>query len=146
MTKLSGAKELAIIASTVVVLSVIVAVFLLDPPGVQRQRRMDARRIEDLKSIEYSVDTYWERKKALPQSLAAMQKEPGLKTDLKDPQTGGAYEYQVKTPKSYSLCAVFSLDSSDNSQEFSTARKWSHGAGRQCFDLKPPEKADKNAD
>jgi hypothetical protein len=146
MKKLSGAKYLAIIASVIVVLSVITAIFILDPPGVQRQRRFDARRVEDLRNITYSIDSYWERKKSLPPNLATLESEPGLRAILKDPQSGTAYGYEVTAPKSYKLCAVFALDSSDESRECGKSRKWSHGAGKQCFILRPPDKADKNVD
>jgi hypothetical protein len=144
MKKMGGGKQLAIIATVIVVLSVISAIFLLDPPGVQRLRRLDARRVRDLKNITYSIDSYWERKKSLPPDLATIEKEPGLRTALKDPQTGIAYDYDVTTPKSYKLCAVFALDSSDESQESGLSRKWSHGVGKQCFNLRPQAKGDKD--
>jgi len=146
MRKLSGAKQQAILATVVVILSVIAAIVILDPPSLQRKRRLDARRVEDLKSIKYSIDSYWERKKSLPPDLATLEIEPGLSTALKDPQTGIAYDYEVTTTKSYKLCAVFALDSSDESQEHSLSRKWSHGNGKHCFDLQAPAKVDKNAD
>jgi hypothetical protein len=143
MKKLSGAKYLAIISTCVVVLTVIAAVTILDPPGLQHKRKIDARRVRDLINISRSVDTYWERKKSLPSDLATLEKEPGLRIPLKDPETGIAYIYEVMNGKSYRLCAVFSLDSSDESQEYYLSRKWSHGAGKQCFDLKPPTKNNK---
>ena len=145
MKKLSGAKSLTIIATVVVVLSIIAAILILDPPGMQRQRRMDAQRVRDLENITYSIDVYWERQKTLPPDLAALDREPGLKAATKDPQTGISYDYRVTAPKSYKLCAVFALDCSDETQQkYPSSRKWSHGAGKQCFDLKPPAKSDKN--
>lgn len=137
MKKSNVAKYLAIISTGVVVLAVVAAVMILDPPGLQRQRRMDGRRIRDLINISLSVDSYWERKKALPPDLATLEKEPGLRIPMKDPETGLPYVYETKDGKSYRLCAVFSVDSSDESQEYNSSRKWSHGAGKQCFDLKP---------
>ncbi len=146
MKKLGGSKNLAIIVTVIVVLSITAAILLLDPPAVQRQRRLDARRVKDLTGISYSIDSYWERKKSLPPDLATLEREPGLGVPLKDPQTGIAYGYEVTAPKSYRLCAVFELDSSDESREYRLSRKWSHGAGKQCFDLQPQAKIDRNAD
>lgn len=144
MERASGAKHLAIIVTIIVGLAVATAILILDPPGLQRQRKLDTRRIRDLTNISHSIDSYWERKKSLPPDLATLEREPGLKIPLKDPETGIAYVYEVTSSKSYRLCAVFSVDSSDESQEYNSSRKWSHGAGRQCFDLKPPKSEDKS--
>lgn len=140
----SGAKYLAIIATIIVALAVFAAITILDPPSLQRQRKLDARRTQDLRSISHSIDSYWERKKSLPPDLSALEREPGLKIPLQDPETGIAYTYQVTSSMSYQLCAVFSVDSSDESQEYNSSRKWAHGAGKQCFDLKPPKSEDKS--
>lgn len=143
MKKSNGAKYLAIISTIVVVLAVVSAVIILDPPELQRQRRMDGRRIRDLINISLSVDSYWERKKALPPDLATLEKEPGLRIPMKDPETGLPYVYEIKNTKTYRLCAVFSVDSSGEPQEYNLSRKWSHGAGKQCFNLKPLNKESK---
>ena len=144
MNSRNGAKYLAISATAVVALAVVAAILLLDAPGVQRQRRLDERRVKDLRSIKYSIDTYWERKKSLPQDLGALEREPGLKTPLKDPQSGAVYSYEITASNAYRLCAVFALDSSDEVQEWGMSRRWSHGTGKQCFDLRPPDKASKD--
>ena len=93
--------------TTIVVGAVITAIALLDPPGVQRQRKMDERRIEDLMSIQRATEEYWTRHKALPPDLATLGKEPGLLVPANDPETGTPYVYEVTGPKSYRLCAVF---------------------------------------
>jgi hypothetical protein len=135
----SGTKILAVTVSIVVGLAIGVAIYILDSPGVQRQRKMDTRRIKDLCDISHSIDTYWDRKKSLPFDLADLDREPGLKIALKDPETSISYVYEVTSNRSYRLCAVFSMDSSGESQEYYMSRKWAHGAGKQCFDLKPPK-------
>ncbi len=144
MKKLSGAKYLAVVATVVIVLSVVAAILILDPPEMQRKRRLDSRRVRDLTSISYSINSFWERKKSLPPDLTALEKEPGLKIILRDPETGIPYDYQVTGSNAYRLCATFSIDSSDESQEYNNPRKWSHGAGKQCFDLTPPKKENTN--
>lgn len=141
MKKLSGVTYLAIISTVVVVLAVVAAIIIMDPTGLQRKRRIDTHRVDNLKNISSSIDSYWERKKSLPLNLTALDMEPGLKIPLKDPETGIPYVFEVTGKDSYRLCAVFSVDSSDEAQEYRSSRKWSHGAGRHCFDLKPPIKS-----
>jgi hypothetical protein len=143
MKKSKVARNLAIISIVVVLSVVVAAVIILDPPALQRQRRMDGRRVRDLITIAQSIDSYWERKKSLPLDLTTLEMEPGLKIPRKDPETGLPYFYETQSTKSYRLCAVFSVDSSEESQEYNLSRKWSHGAGRQCFDLKPRTKEGK---
>jgi hypothetical protein len=46
-----------------------------------------------------------------------------------DPVTGAPYEYAARGPEQYTLCAVFAGGSADE------ADFWSHGAGRQCFEM-----------
>lgn len=144
MKQTSGTKYLAIVVSIIVGLAVITAIFILDPPSVQRQRKLDSRRVRDLTNISHSIDSYWERKKSLPPDLATLDGEPGLKIPLKDPETGVAYVYEITSSKSYRLCAVFSLDSSGETRECNSRWKWPHGAGRHCFDLKPLKSEDKS--
>ena len=78
MTSTRGDRILAAVVTAIVVGAVITAIVMLDPPGVQRQRKMDARRIEDLMSIQRAAEEYWARHKALAPDLATLGKEPGL--------------------------------------------------------------------
>jgi hypothetical protein len=137
-----GDKILAAAVTTIVVGAVVTAIILLDPPGVQRQRKMDARRIEDLMSIQRAAEEYWIRHKALPPDLATLGKEPGLVVPTNDPETGAAYVYEVTGPKSYRLCAVFARTTAEGATIPSYLIQWAHGAGRHCFDLKIPKDVD----
>jgi hypothetical protein len=85
MKKTGGAKYLAIIVTIIVVLAVIAGITILDPPSLQRQRKLDARRIQNLIGISYSIDAYWDRKSFT--SRPTSEQEPGLKP-LQDPETG----------------------------------------------------------
>jgi hypothetical protein len=140
MKKRNGVTYLAYISIVVVLLAVVAAIIIMDPPGLQRKRRIDTHRVENLKNISMSIDSYWERKKSLPPTLTVLDMEPGLKIPLKDPETGIPYVYEVLGKDSYRLCAVFAVNSSDEAEEYNCSRKWFHGAGRHCFDLKPPIK------
>jgi hypothetical protein len=139
MTSTNGDKILAAVVTTIVVGAVITAIVLLDPPGVQRQRKMDERRIEDLMGIERAAEEYWTRHKALPPDLATLGKEPGLVVPANDPETGAAYVYETTGPKSYRLCAVFARTTAERGAIPGYLVKWAHGAGHHCFDLKIPK-------
>ncbi len=134
MTSARRHKILAWVVSGVVIGAVITAI-LLDPPGVQRQRKMDARRIEDLSSLQRATEEYWNRHKVLPTDLATLGTEPGLRVPVTDPDTGSPYVYEVTGPKAYRLCAVFARDSSERAAGLYYSVTWAHGAGRHCFDL-----------
>jgi hypothetical protein len=136
MTSTEGEKILAAVVTTIVVGAVITAIVLLDPPGVQRQRRIDERRIEDLMSIQRAAEEYWTRHKVLPPDLTALGKEPGLVVPATDPETGAGYVYEITGPKSYRLCAVFARSTAERGTIPGYLVQWAHGAGHHCFDLK----------
>jgi type II secretory pathway pseudopilin PulG len=126
-------------AATVVVVVVIIAsIVLLGSPAEQRRHRLDERRVDDLMTIESAIGVYWHRGHTLPADLAALSNEPGLRANTHDPETGSAYEYEITARDSYRLCATFAFDSSADLAARSRGRasKWSHGAGRHCFDLR----------
>lgn len=140
MSRTDGVRRLAVVVSLIVSLAIVAAIMVLDPPDVQRQLRLDARRVSDMEYISNRIDLYWDRKKLLPEDLAMLAREPGLDgLPLKDPETGNSYVYEVTVVKTYRLCAVFALESPDELRGYDSALKWLHGAGRHCFDLKPTE-------
>jgi hypothetical protein len=142
MTSTKGEKILVAVVTTTVVGAMIAAIVLLDPPRVQRQRKMDERHIEDLMSIQRAAEAYWSPHKALPPDLATLGKEHGLLVPRSDPETGAAYIYEIAAPKSYRLCAVFANSTAERGTIPGYLVKWAHGAGHHCFDLKLPRDVD----
>jgi len=124
----------AITLIAVVVAVVIVGVILLDSPAQERLRRLDERRVDDLRSISAELDFYWTREGALPSSLEELSNEAGVFIELHDPETGQPYEYRVLGSNTYELCAQFSRDTAEERDHF-YRDYWSHSAGRQCFEL-----------
>jgi hypothetical protein len=57
---------------------VIVGVTLLDSPAQERLRRLDERRVDDLRNIVRKLDIYWTRERTLPSSLEELAHEPGV--------------------------------------------------------------------
>jgi len=113
---------------------VIVGVILLDSPAQERLRRLDERRVDDLRSISAELDFYWTHARTLPSSLEELADEPGVFLELYDPESGEAYEYRVLSSNTYELCAEFARDTAEERNRFYT-ENWSHGPGKQCFEL-----------
>ncbi len=141
MSQSGKVAPLAAAVSLVVLGAIVAGVVLLDPPGVQRQRKLDQRRAGDLNTISLAIDEYWRRHaNTLPHDLAVLSVEPGLRVDLSDPESKLPYGYEVQDARAYRLCAVFAGDSGQQPRSFNGGPgAWAHGQGRHCFSLKPPK-------
>ena len=128
----SGTHVLIGLAVGVVVVAVVSGLIVLGPPSEQRARRLDDRRVEDLRGITRAVDLYWTRHGRLPASLDELSRESGVNINSHDPGTTQLYDYRVLGDKTYELCAHFQRDLPEPSQRVGKGF-WSHGAGRQCF-------------
>jgi hypothetical protein len=120
------------------VVAVVVSAFLLtDSPAEERVRRIDARRAEQLRDISESVNLYTTRHKRLPATLEELSSEGGMMVEALDPD-GRAYEYRVTGGRTYELCGTFQRGSNGQSRTQS-GHFWTHGPGRQCFQLETKE-------
>lgn len=135
-----GTKILIGIAVVVVVGAVGAGLVALGPPSEERARRLDERRVEDLRGIAGAVDLYWTRHGSLPASIQELSDESGVTISTGDPETGQDYELQLLETATYEVCASFERSSAEPRERSVSARDasenfWSHGAGRQCFRL-----------
>lgn len=121
------------VAIAAVVAAVVGGLTLLGSPAEERMRRIDKRRVDDLSEIARATDLYWTRHKRLPSSLEELSGEPGVVVSSRDPETTQAYEYRVLSNGSYELCAHFDRASAE--RRASGVKIWSHGIGKQCFQL-----------
>ena len=132
-------KRLAATVTSVVIASLAGAVYVLESPMTQRQRRLDEHRLKDLENISKSIQEYAKKHDALPQNMAVLEEaatEAGTRETPTDPVTQEPYEYKVLDAQSYQLCAVFLLPSLDeNNRIYYNSWSWSrvHAAGKQCF-------------
>jgi hypothetical protein len=117
-----------------VMAAVVAGLVLIGSRSEERLRQMDRKRVDDLRNIAGAVDLYWTRQKRLPASLEELSQQPGLSLNIRDPGTAKPYEYHARAAGSYELCATFERDSAERSQAHG-GDFWSHGAGRQCFQL-----------
>ena len=123
---------------TAIVAAVIGGVILLGSPAKERMRKLDKRRVENLRAITSAVDLYWTRHKSLSPSIESLSKEPGLSLNTLDPETGQPYEYKVLNERNYELCTNFAFATAEE-QNIYYKDFWSHGPGRQCFHLEVRE-------
>ena len=124
-----------------VALAVIIGVVVMGSPGEARARRLDERRVADLRQITWATNAYRAGHDRLPGSLQELAQDPQASLHSRDPATGEAYDYQVLGPKTYAVCARFERadpDSSYPEPESRTEEAWRHGAGRQCFQRDAP--------
>ena len=129
--KLSIERVLAWIASIVVVTACAVALVVMDPPGVERQHKLDARRISDLERLDSAIEIHAGRTKALPNALSDID-SPLIEAAV-DPVTGKPYGYERIDATRYRLCANFAM-SSRKPVHRAYRMEWTHPAGRHCFD------------
>ena len=127
-----------------VVVAVVGGLIVLGPPSEERARRLDERRVEDLRGITRAVDLYWTRHGRLPSSIRDLSSESGVSVSARDPGTAQAYELRVLDAATYELCANFDRTSADPGESAGRTQDvsedfWSHGVGRRCFRLDAQE-------
>ena len=128
MTRTNTERKLAITISTLVAATLMYAVFLNGSPSQERQKKLDSRRVDDLRQIVRSIDNFYWRHETLPENLDILKKESTMPTTITDPETGTVYEYTKIDVRRYRICANFATASADNDDAF-----FSHKAGKQCF-------------
>ena len=141
------AKYFAWTTSVLVSAVVVGAFFVIGSPTSVRLAQFDQQRVNDLSNIQSQIVNYWQRKEALPNSLADLNDAiSGFKAPT-DPQTRQPYEFSVKdaTNLSFELCANFNKFSQNNKDITKRAfpiagvpdsynQNWDHAAGRVCFE------------
>ena len=142
--KAPGTTVLVSLAIVAVVVAVVAGLMALPAPSEERVRRLDERRVEDLRGISRAMDLYWTRNGRLPASIADLSGEPGVNVRSRDPATGQEYELRVLEEATYELCASFERPTADYGEPPGPADDvsddfWSHGVGRRCFRLDAQE-------
>jgi hypothetical protein len=137
----SGGSRIAFaVAAAVAVLAAIAAgMAALGSPREQRARRMDDRRLADLRSIAEALEDHWDAEHRLPGTLDELP--PAFASSRRDPETGAPYEYVIQSADRYRLCATFDRDARRDGRRPPPgvgriqAVFWTHGAGHDCFDV-----------
>ncbi|MGB0133959.1 hypothetical protein [Dokdonella sp.] len=122
-------------ATLVVIITVVAGLVVIGPPSLQRERKLDQRRIFDLSQLVRQVTNYWKSNKKLPMNIDALAELPGFRIPS-DPKTSTSYEYTPTGELTFKVCAVFALDTSEapHTAYFPGSEEWLHGVGHTCFD------------
>lgn len=128
-------------ASAVALLLAVGGLVAAGTPSAVRAEQIDARRVEDLKTIHDAVMRLsfgdgW-RDPAVPLSLTrplpatldeVAREAVGVRPRLADPQTGTRYTYDITGETTFRLCATFGSQRDDR-----TNPEWNHPAGAHCY-------------
>lgn len=145
-TPSSMARYFAWGTSTVVLILVVGAFFIVGSPMKARLAQLDQRRINDLQGIQYQVVNFWQKKEQLPSTLSELQDPISGYVVPNDPETNQPYEYQIKNQGDlvFELCATFNLESQITGTSRSVpvvpggefSQNWEHASGHTCFERK----------
>jgi len=138
-------QRLAIAASVVVLATIVASVWVNGTPSEQREIKLDARRVEDLRNLDSEIKVHALQKGALPTSLASLAEKPGISLTIVDPVTSQPYEFEPIRARTYRLCATFTTDTAKTraaADYRAGAEHWAHGAGRRCFERDAGAKGD----
>ena len=133
-------KMVAVGAAVAVLATVVAGFFIIGSPTSARMYTADDLKVQDLTSIQWQVVNFWQAKQKLPTNLSEVADPISGFVVPVDKQTGSSYVYEVVSPTSFSLCAVFNKESRATSGTTPTPVRpagsednWQHLSGKQCF-------------
>ncbi len=111
----------------------------IETPAVVREMKLDEQQVNDLRNIQWQLESYLTTSSTTPTTLDEAYGDLG--PALTAPEGRDAYSYEV-TATGFKLCATFARD---NSNEYATgfsdpalriknSENWNYKAGRYCFD------------
>lgn len=137
-----------IVASVVILATIIWGFAVMGSPQSQRLFRYDNQKINDLQNIQWQVISYWQMNGTLPANLAELKAQQNVIIP-RDTQFEKDYEYKGTGTMTFELCADFNKEDMANRYQYAdvapvgypTSAKvsviqnnnWNHKAGRQCF-------------
>lgn len=122
----------AVSAVVILVLAAIgFGLYLSGSPAEARLRRLDERRVDDLRNLRTLADAYWTRERRLPASLSDLP--PRDSARFRDPVSGELYGYRVTGDSTYELCATFARPAEDG--YYAARAYWRHEQGEHCYPL-----------
>ncbi len=118
----------------VALIGIILGFVIVGSPTKQRSIRFDNQRIADLQNIQWQIINYWQQKGKLPIKLDDVNDPISNSVVPVDPETNEVYEYNVKNPTTFELCAIFDLDQ----QEIKGRGPYGHGGTSVFRDIAYP--------
>ena len=131
-------KAWRVFAAVMVIGSIVWGFSVLGSPRNQRLYKYDEQKLNDLMNVTGSIQSYYSTKGVLPKDFMELS-TLNYYINSVDPQNGKTYEYSVKTPTTFEVCAEFNKASNENAN---TSRpeypyggtSWTHPVGRHCFE------------
>ena len=123
--------------------SLIAGFIFSDSPATVRAKKHDRLIIENFQQIENAINSFYTENKKLPENLSVLTDRESFKyfvsdQNIKDPQSGKAYEYRVLEKERFEICGEFQRTNKDEKDEIDKiyVDRWPHEAGRQCFTIR----------
>jgi len=127
------------VSLVLVIAAFIASWFFVESPKTARARRLDQIVVNNIYSLESAVNSYYDRYKKLPETLADIKAEKDIYLTpniLIDPETKDPIAYQKLGEKDFQFCATFRTDSAvtngGRTLSYPTDSK-NHAAGYQCL-------------
>lgn len=141
------ANMVGIAVGVLTLLSIVSGFFIIGTPQQARMLRYDEQKVYDLQNIQGQVVYYWQQKRALPESLGALNDPLSNYQVPVDGQTGNSYRFETKDKLTFTLCAVFNQPTPDTRGQGSYPARdiaytspmggiedsWIHGVGETCY-------------
>ncbi len=134
--------QVGAVAGTIVLALVSTGIALNDSPDMVRQMKMDTQQVQDLQSIQWSIENYLQVNSTTTPPETLEELTPYLAIP-EAPDSRDNYEYVV-TEEGFSLCATFAFSSANdqmNSPVYGPkdgltiiGSRWDYEAGRYCFE------------
>lgn len=127
-------KIIITVLSFIVLLTVIYGFMDGGSPQDARKKRYDDKRTLDIQMIKSWINAYYNKNNLLPPSILDASTDYNRNGNSKiptDPETNSEYTYQIVTDKEYKICAVFSTNTMDTTQQYS--RDYAHPSGSHCM-------------
>jgi hypothetical protein len=116
-------------------LAVAAATSIMDSPQTARLKRLDAKRIQNLRELSNAISAYHGKTRKLPESLRQLAQNQGFDSLALHDEKQRPYVYHVKDAAAYDLCAHFDMEADDDERSFDFPRSTKHPAGDYCFSV-----------
>ena len=120
-----------IVALAVVLIILISAFFMIEPPSVARDKKIDRETVGHLSSIQYCLENYYLEEGNLPVDLDHVE-EADIFCNLPETEEVTQVEYKKTGDITYQLCANFRRSNLDDNRYYPA--QWQHKKGQVCFD------------
>lgn len=109
------------------------AFFIIDSPGVAREKRIDNQTLADMQATDASIRNFFNQVGTLPANLKDLERT-GFSPYL---QSGNKIDYETSGQNAYKLCGAFlrsNVNDKDTYYGPENVNEWKHQAGRICFE------------